>query len=65
MLKERNPWDDPEYDGLARYWKTLWREEKSEENQKGKIVGGKKIWDILCINPYKMERMLKRKYTTT
>jgi hypothetical protein len=34
---------------------------KPEENQKGKIVGKKEIGDILFINPYKMERMLKTK----
>jgi hypothetical protein len=28
-LKEGDPWDDPDQDGLARYWKTSRREERA------------------------------------
>jgi hypothetical protein len=47
--------DDPEQDGLVRYWKTVksWQELKKERLQKERKY-------LSSINPYKMEMILRR-----
>jgi hypothetical protein len=44
-------WDDPQQDGLARYWKTTSRDQRGQKKEE--------IRDFLSTNPYKMETMLE------
>jgi hypothetical protein len=62
-LKERDLWDDPGRGGIARYWKTSRREEKSGKKLERKHCGKREEFGgFSSIDRYEKETMLEEEY---